>query len=104
MPNVVLERDSGYTDRIRRYRVLVDGAEVGTIGNGGRFECEVAPGPHTLQVRIDWARTEAVPFDADGGAVRFLVRSNLRGWKVLLASVYMLMPSKWIVLERVSQV
>lgn len=101
MPKVVLERDSGYADRIRKYRVLVDGTDVGAIGNGGRFEHELTPGPHTLQVRIDWAKTEVMSFDAGEGDARFFVRSGLRGWKVLLASLYMLMPSKWIALERI---
>ena len=36
-----IQRDSGYTDRLRAYNVVLDGDVVGQIGNGEQLELEV---------------------------------------------------------------
>lgn len=97
---IILSRDSGWTDRIRKYRILIDGQQAAEIANGQTIRLEVAPGPHTLQARIDWARSGVVSFNGESGNNIFQVRSNLRGWKVVLAGIYAFIPSRWIRLEK----
>ena len=101
MAKIVLTRDHGYADRIRKYRVFIDDKNVGKIASGETMEYDVSAGKHTIQVKIDWCRTEKIAFIADHNQQRFHVSSNLRGWKILMASIYAFMPSKWIVLEKV---
>lgn len=97
---IILSRDSGWTDRIRKYRILIDGQQAAEIANGQTIRLNVPPGPHTLQARIDWARTGVVSFNGEASDNVFQIRSNLRGWKVLLAGIYAFIPSRWIRLEK----
>ena len=72
---IKLERESKYMDRIRKYQVIVDGEEVGTIKNGESATFKIAPGPHELVLQIDWASSPPVTIDArPGGTVRLACR------------------------------
>jgi hypothetical protein len=99
MSEIILTRDKGYADRLRKYVVLIDDRKVGTIANGKVEEYYVDPGEHTIQVKIDWCKTKKLAFVADRDTHLFNVKSNLRGWKIILAAVYAFLPYKWIMLE-----
>lgn len=90
-----LGRDSGYADRVREYRVLIDGIEIGRIGNGEEKSFDIDPGPHRLSVKIDWCRTDPIAFVAvKDQASRFQCGSNLRGIRVAFALYYALFAPK----------
>jgi hypothetical protein len=38
MPTITISRDSGWADRLREYRILVDGVEMARVGNGENEE------------------------------------------------------------------
>ena len=66
-----LQRGSAYTDRVRAYKVLVDGQEVGTIKNKSTESFTIAPGRHDVTLKVDWASSSPVTIDAPpGGTVR----------------------------------
>jgi hypothetical protein len=86
---ISVSRDSGYADRLRDYRVLLDGTEIGRIGNGGQKSFEIAPGHHVLIIKVDWCRSNIVSFDlADGKSAQFKCGSSLRGWRLVLTFYY----------------
>jgi hypothetical protein len=86
---ISVSRDSGYADRRRDYRVLLDGAEIGRIGNGGQKSFEISPGRHQLMLKIDWCRSNIVDFNSpDGGSAQFKSGSSLRGWRLALLLHY----------------
>ena len=58
---ISVSRDSGYADRVRDYRVMLDGAEIGRIGNGGEKSFEIAPGHHQLVIKVDYSAPSASP-------------------------------------------
>jgi hypothetical protein len=90
MTTISVSRDSGYADRLRDYRVLLDGAEIGRLGNGAAKNFEIPSGQHQLMIKVDWARSNIVVLDfGDGESARFLCGSNLRGWRLALAIYYM---------------
>lgn len=61
-----------WRDRLRRYTILVDESEVGSVSNGESTTLEVDPGPHRLRLTIDWTGSPTLAFDArDGEAVEF---------------------------------
>lgn len=61
-------------DRVRKYQVLIDDAQVGLLPNGGELFFPLAPGPHRLQVLIDWTGSPALKFDlAEGQLARYRV-------------------------------
>jgi hypothetical protein len=51
-------RRSKWADRIRAYKVTIDGQRVGAIRNGQHESYEVPPGQHVVQLQVDWARSQ----------------------------------------------
>jgi hypothetical protein len=77
---IAISRDTGYADRLRRYRVVCDGAEIGQIVNGTSAEFTVSPGAHRLILRVDWCSSNEVQFTiAPDQALQFACGSSLRG-------------------------
>ncbi len=78
---VVQRRLGGYRDRVRRYKVLVDGVERGALGEGEQIEVPVAPGAHTFRAAIDWTGSRTVPVEVrPGQTVRFSIEPNGGVW------------------------
>ncbi len=65
---IELERTKAWTDKLRAYKVTVDGAEVGTIKQGTTESFTVAPGAHEVQLKIDWALSPPLTVDVPAGA------------------------------------
>jgi hypothetical protein len=86
---ISVSRDSGYADRRRDYRVVLDGAEIGRIGDGGQTSFDITSGRHQLMLKIDWCRSNIVVFDlAEGQSAEFKCGSSLRGWRQALLLYY----------------
>ena len=102
MASLTIVRDSGYTDRTRKYKVVIDGAVAGTISDGETKEFAVSPSRHLLRMKIDWCGSKPVEFTAtEGDAVTFQTKSNLRGFKILAALWYLIFDRhSYILLER----
>ena len=102
MGKIHLKRDSGYADQLRLYKILIDGKPVGGIGDGEEKTFEVESGTHTLQLKIDWGKSNPVKFDLRSGEmIRFTCASRARGLKVLLAIAYAtVLSQRYIKLER----
>ena len=89
MATIKLKRDSGYSDRIRAYHVVLDGKKVVKIGNGESVEFEAEPGTHELFLKIDWCRSNKITFSISEGQTKtFDCGSSLRGLKMILAILY----------------
>ncbi len=58
-----LIRRSGYRDRFRSYKILINGIEAGTIARDTVLELEVPSGPVTIEARIDWGRSRPLIVD-----------------------------------------
>lgn len=52
---------------MRHYTIVLDGAEVGKIGNGETQSLSLPPGAHTLQLKIDWVGSSENRFIATAG-------------------------------------
>ena len=94
-------RKREFADFLRQYKVVIDGMEKGRIKNGGSFDCEIAPGRHTIELKIDWCGSNTIAFNvADNEIIRFDCGSNLRGWKLFKARKIMReAPHEWIWLK-----
>jgi len=58
-----------WRDRFRSYRVLVDGAAVGTIRNGQTADFSVPAGEHDVRLKLDWTGSKPSNFDVGVGEV-----------------------------------
>jgi hypothetical protein len=83
MATIAVSRDSGYADRLRDYRVLLDSDEIGRLGNAGEKSFDIAPGAHQLMIKVDWGRSNVVAFEISQDQIlKFRCGSSLRGWRV----------------------
>jgi hypothetical protein len=84
---LTLKRDSGYADRARAYKVVLDGKVIGEIRNGEEKTFEISSGAHELVIKIDWCSSNTINFN-HVSTTRFNCGSNLRGAKIFLALIY----------------
>jgi hypothetical protein len=104
MSFVGVTRDSGYADRMRTYRILVDDREVGDLADGESETFDVEPGSHAMKITIDWCSSNTVTFALAADQQLLLeCGSSLRGPKVLLTIFYLLFAREeyvWLRLAR----
>ena len=70
-------------DRIRAYKVFVDGEFVGKLGNDSSAQFPVEPGEHEIQLRIDWARSRCIRVRATPETPTRLLCSGRPTWQAL---------------------
>ena len=95
--SITVIREGGWSDKLRKWRILIDGEEVGEMKEGDTFRYEISPGGHELTMKIDWASSETLPFEiAPGEEVSFVCRPGRRFplWRIRW--------NRWIELERVT--
>jgi hypothetical protein len=71
----------GWQDRFGAYVVLIDDRAVGKLKRGESARFELSPGPHTVQVAIDWKRSAA--FDISGEEQLAFLCGPRRGFALL---------------------
>jgi hypothetical protein len=82
-------RDSGWADRARAYKVILDGTVIGKIHDGENFTHPIFPGEHALQLKIDWCGSQIIGFNAAAEErCSFVCESNLRGFRMFLGFFY----------------
>jgi hypothetical protein len=71
----VVRTSARWRDRARNYRVVIDGAKVGSVADSDVAEFDVEPGRHTIRLRIDWTGSRELPFSiGEAGTVAFSCR------------------------------
>jgi hypothetical protein len=84
-------RDSGYSDRLRAYQVILDGAKIGEVRDDQTQQFAISPGQHTLSLKIDWCGSKTIDFTVAGDEeIWFEAKSNLRGLKIFAALWYVI--------------
>lgn len=100
---IKLKRDSGWADKARAYKVVLDDNVIGKIKYGEKIEFDVPDGNHKLFLKIDWCRSNSVDFDVSSSTVFFECGSSLRGWKIFLYILYIIfLRNKYLWLKKVS--
>jgi hypothetical protein len=93
---------SRWQDRVRAYKVLVDGAEIGRLANGATGSYRVAPGEHRLRLKIDWAGSQEEHFSVGADeVVKFECRAQFGSIPFVGLIVLLVRPQKWVLLQRV---
>lgn len=65
----VRRRAGGWADRARKYKLLVNGEEVGAVGAGESVTAEVAAGEHEVVLKLDWCRSRPQVIELAAGDV-----------------------------------
>ena len=75
-----LRRAAEFANWLRAYHVLVDGERVAKIGSGKEISVELAAGHHTVELKLDWCRSNRVDIEVrQGQPVRLHCGSNYTG-------------------------
>jgi hypothetical protein len=78
MAKLIVSRTRQFADRLRRYRILIDGDRVASIGPGNTVESDLTPGRHRVTARLDFMSTPPVEIETAPEGIRHLrVGSNL---------------------------
>jgi hypothetical protein len=65
---LIIRRDHAlWQDRVRKYQILVDGKTVGALARGAEMAIPLPPGPHTVQMKIDWCSSPKLQVDCSAG-------------------------------------
>lgn len=95
---LVITRRPNFVAKVRAFKVLIDGEEVGTLREGAPFTHEMTPGRHELQLKLDWGKSPIEEFEVRAGQeLRYWCRTNGNP----LSAIYYatLGANKYIVLE-----
>ena len=78
-----LVRGPGFADRLRRYKILLNGAQVATIPHDTVMDLQVPSGSLMIEARLDWGRSQPLTIEALAGRTIQIEVSNY--WGAFLA-------------------
>lgn len=89
---IIIRRSSEWLNRLRGFRVMIDGQEAGRISNGATEEFKVAPGAHKIFCKIDWCSSRGYEVNLQAGETSYLfVRSGMKYyWQAAIPVIIML--------------
>ena len=86
---ITITRGKAYSDRLRKYNVVLDGNVIGKISEGQSISYNENPGTHTLRIRIDWGGSNEIKFKSVANdTIKFRCASRAQGLKILLGIIY----------------
>lgn len=83
-----IKRAANFWDRLRSYKVVLDGKVVGEIRHDQELQLDAPPGKHQLYMKIDWCRSNIVEFESSGELDEFECGNSMEGLRVWLTMVY----------------
>ena len=88
---ITVRRTTSYADRLRAYKIKIDGVITGAVRAHESVTIPVSSGRHSLVIRIDWCGSQQIDFDVQPGEhIFFECGSSLAGWRVLFAFFYII--------------
>lgn len=100
MVNLTVRRDTGWVDKGRKYRILLDGVEIGQLDEGAALHKQITTGPHVIVATIDWCGSQPLRIEAQSDDAVVVVRSALRNWRMFFAIFYVIFNRRgYLILE-----
>ena len=107
MAIIKVQRDKGWVDGWRKYKIFINGIRKGAIKEGEEITINLLPGIYEIWGRIDFCRTSKINIDIkeDDETHNLLIYSNLRGVKILLAWIYgitsIFLSDQWLKIKKI---
>jgi hypothetical protein len=73
---ITIRRPAQFGSGDRAYRVVIDGREAGTLGQGETCRIPVSAGLHTLQLKAGWCSSRRLQVELDQRPLTFDCGSN----------------------------
>lgn len=84
MATIKLQRISEYNNRMRDYKIFIDGLQVGTIANGETKEFATTAGQHSVSAKIDWCSSPDISINTDDNETKNLQVSGFKNGNWLM--------------------
>ncbi len=84
MATIRLKRTSEYNNRMRDYKIFIDGQQVGTIANGETKDFPATEGQHTVTAKIDWCSSPNISVDINDNQTKNLKVGGFRYGQILM--------------------
>lgn len=73
---IIVSRSSEWVNRLRTYKVFINGTQVGSLKNGSSEEFEVQPGSNSIQCKVDWYSSQPFVVEAKEGETVYMRVKN----------------------------
>ena len=88
MATIKIQRTSELNNRLRDYRIYIDGEKIGTIADGETKDFIISSGQHSIVAKIDWCSSPEISFNVvDTDTKTFNVGGFKGGNKVVLITI-----------------
>ncbi len=86
---IKINRTTGFIDKAREYKVMVDDRKIGILKDGDTIFFDLPKGEHTIYLKIDWCRSNKVNFFiSEDEVIAFDCGNSLNGWKIFFNMIY----------------
>ncbi len=85
---IVIKREAAWTDKLRKYIVVLNDQEIGSFGENETFDYRITPGLHTLYLKVDWCRSKKIQFEIQENEVLYFTCRGLSGFQALFPLWY----------------
>lgn len=85
MAQIRINRLSGYSNKFRKIKLVLDHQEIAELKDGEIKILNVSPGTHTIKAEIDWCQSNEIEITIREGETKELV---LKGTNPFLALYY----------------
>ncbi len=83
MATIRIHRKNEYINRLRNYRIIVDGNEIGSVENDEIKDFEITAGPHSIIAKIDWCCSTKVTIQLNENQTKTYLLSAFRNANIL---------------------
>jgi hypothetical protein len=88
MATIKIQRTSELNNRLRDYRIYIDGEKIGTIADGETKNFIISSGQHSIIAKIDWCSSPEISFNIiDTDTKTFNVGGVKGGNKIVLITI-----------------
>lgn len=84
MTTIRLKRTSEYNNRMRDYKIFIDGQQVGTIANGETKDFPTTVGQHIVTAKVDWCSSPDISVDINDNQTKNLKVGGFRNGQFLM--------------------
>lgn len=100
---VINRKNLSHRDKSRNYEIIIDGEICDKIKNGETKNIDISPGHHTINLKIDWCRSNTIEFDIlDNETIEFDCGNSMHTWRILFSLIYVtFLKNKYLWIKRV---
>jgi hypothetical protein len=83
--HVEVEREANpWRDRVRPYRIFLDGTEIGKVSRDSTSKYDISSGQHSIHLKLDWCLSPEISFSVQPGeTASFSCGPNAASWRAL---------------------